>query len=33
MKDAQKPDHVSLTSLINRLRDGSYVIPDFQRRI
>lgn len=31
MRDAQKPDHVSLTSLINRLRDGSYVIPDFQR--
>lgn len=31
MKDAQKPDHVSLTVLINRLRDGRYVIPDFQR--
>lgn len=31
MKDAQKPDHVSLTILINRLREGRYVIPDFQR--
>jgi len=31
MKDAQKPDHVSLTTLIDRLRDGHYVIPDFQR--
>ena len=31
MKDAQKPDHVSLTNLITRLRDGRYVIPDFQR--
>ena len=31
MKDVQKPDHVSLTNLINRLRNGRYVIPDFQR--
>jgi hypothetical protein len=31
MKDAQKPDHVSLNGLVNRLRDGSYVILDFQR--
>ena len=31
MKDAQKPDHVILTTLINRLREGRYVIPDFQR--
>lgn len=31
MKDAQKPDHVSLTTVVNRLRDGQYVIPDFQR--
>ena len=31
MKDVQKPDHVSLTILINRLREGHYVIPDFQR--
>lgn len=31
MKDAQKPDHVSLTVIIDRLREGRYVIPDFQR--
>lgn len=31
MKAAQKPDHVSLTTLIGRLREGRYVIPDFQR--
>ena len=31
MKDAQKPDHVSLATLISRLREGRYVIPDFQR--
>jgi hypothetical protein len=31
MKDAQKPDHVSLNTLIQRLREGRYVIPDFQR--
>lgn len=31
MKDAQKPDHVSLTTLVQRLRDGRFVIPDFQR--
>src|SRR5436309_16050893 len=31
MKDAQKPDHVSLTTLIGRLREDRYVIPDFQR--
>ncbi|NLW92934.1 MAG: DUF262 domain-containing protein, partial [Syntrophomonadaceae bacterium] len=31
MKDAQKPDHVSLISLIRRLKDGHFVIPDFQR--
>ena len=31
MKDAQKPDHVSLNTLIGYLRDGRYVIPDFQR--
>lgn len=31
MKDAQKPDHVSLSTLIGYLRDGRYVIPDFQR--
>lgn len=31
MKDAQKPDHVSLTTLVARLREGRFVIPDFQR--
>ncbi len=31
MKDAQKPDHVSLSTLIGRLKDGRFVIPDFQR--
>ena len=31
MKDAQKPDHISLTTLLNRLKEGRYVIPDFQR--
>jgi hypothetical protein len=31
MKDAQKPDHVSLNTLVNYLRDGRFVIPDFQR--
>ena len=31
MRDAQKPDHVSLNTLIGRLKEGRYVIPDFQR--
>ena len=31
MKDAQKPDHVSLNTLIGHLREGRFVIPDFQR--
>jgi hypothetical protein len=31
MKDAQKPDHTSLNNLIYRLKEGRYVIPDFQR--
>ena len=31
MKDAQKPDHISLNTLIERLREGRFVIPDFQR--
>lgn len=31
MKDAQKPDHVSLNTLIMRLKEGRFVIPDFQR--
>lgn len=31
MKDAQKPDHLSLNTLVTRLGEGRYVIPDFQR--
>ena len=31
MKDAQKPDHVSLSTLIGRLKDGRFMVPDFQR--
>lgn len=31
MREAQKPDHISLNSLINRLKDGRYMVPDFQR--
>lgn len=31
MKDTQKPDHVSLANIVTRLREGRYVIPDFQR--
>ena len=31
MKNAQKPDHVSLSTLISRLKEGRYVVPDFQR--
>ena len=31
MKDAQKPDHVSLNTIIKRLKEGRFVIPDFQR--
>ena len=31
MRDAQKPDHVSLNTLITRLKEGRFVIPDFQR--
>lgn len=31
MKDAQKPDHISLSTVIGRLKNGRYVIPDFQR--
>jgi hypothetical protein len=31
MKDAQRPDHVSLMTLVNRLREGRFVVPDFQR--
>ena len=31
MKDSQKPDHVSLINMVSHLREGRYVIPDFQR--
>jgi len=31
MRNAQKPDHISLNNMVSRLRDGQYVIPDFQR--
>lgn len=31
MKDAQKPDHVSLMTLVEWLKEGRFVIPDFQR--
>lgn len=31
MREAQKPDHVSLTSLLSRLKDGRFMVPDFQR--
>jgi hypothetical protein len=31
LKEAQKPDHVSLNSLVGRLKDGRFAIPDFQR--
>jgi hypothetical protein len=31
MRDAQRPDHVSLNTLVNYLREGRFVIPDFQR--
>ena len=32
MQDAQKPDHVTLSNLVSKLREGRYVIPDFQRQ-
>ena len=31
MKDAQKPNQLSLSTLINRLHEGRFEIPDFQR--
>ena len=31
MKGAQKPDHVTLTSLVDWIGEGQFVIPDFQR--
>lgn len=32
MIDAQKPDHISLNTLVNRLKEGRYMIPNFQRQ-
>ena len=31
MKNAQKPDHVTLNTLLTHLKEGRFVIPDFQR--
>lgn len=31
MKNAQKPDHTSLGTLMGWLKEGRYVVPDFQR--
>ncbi len=31
MRNAQKPDHISLNTLIGWIREGRFVIPDFQR--
>lgn len=31
MRDAQKPDHIGLNALVARLKEGRFVIPDFQR--
>ena len=31
MRGAQKPDHFSLNNLISRLKEGQFLIPDFQR--
>lgn len=31
MRESQKPDHVSLNSLLGRLKEGRYKVPDFQR--
>tara|TARA_B100001013_G_C24487642_1_gene393875 strand:+ start:171 stop:524 length:354 start_codon:yes stop_codon:yes gene_type:complete len=31
MRESQKPDHISLNTLISRLKEGRFVIPDFQR--
>lgn len=32
MRNAQKPQHIALFKLVDRIRDGRYVIPDFQRK-
>ena len=31
MKESQRPNQITLANIIDRLRDGRYVIPDFQR--
>ena len=31
MRNAQKPGYISLSTLISKLKEGQYVIPDFQR--
>jgi len=31
MKDVQKPGQITLNNLVTRLKDGRYVVPDFQR--
>lgn len=31
MREAQKPDHIGLNSLLGYLKDGRYMVPDFQR--
>lgn len=31
MKDAQKPDHLSLNVLVSRIKEGRFAVPNFQR--
>lgn len=31
VRDAQKPDHIGLSTLVGRMKEGRFVIPDFQR--
>lgn len=31
MKNAQRPDHIGLNTLVSHLKEGRFVIPDFQR--
>jgi hypothetical protein len=31
VKDAQKPDHISLNTLITRLKEGRFVVPNYLR--
>ena len=33
MKDSQRPDHVILANIVGHLREGRYMIPDFQRDV